>query len=189
MRNVLVSWHFSSNTNRSCVTVIEYRVVSLLDYYIYASKKTASPQSPALISFDRIAVSIHEIRQTNKLSSRAKRRTMKRPKDKWVNAAKFFASILNRTVVYRRHLRERRVVLGIRLVLAIEKSRTGGYLYLYGQLFSRTLKSAGWQELAAAGKFSASPRFPYKAFVELFLHRFRARISRPPSRPFFRENR
>lgn len=54
------------------MTVIEYRVVSLLDYYIYASKKTASPQSPALISFDRIAVSIDEIRQTNKLSRETK---------------------------------------------------------------------------------------------------------------------
>lgn len=44
-RNVLVLWHFSSNTNCSCVTVLEYRVVSLLDYYICAKKDGFSTKS------------------------------------------------------------------------------------------------------------------------------------------------
>lgn len=66
----------------------------------------------------------------------------------------------------------------------IEKSRTAGYLYLYGQLFNRTLKSAdSGVAQAAAGKFSEPPPcFPYKAFdVRAFCHNFARPRLFPPS--------
>lgn len=91
-------------------------------------------------------------------------------------------------VVYTgRHLRECRVALGHPAGSGfIEKSRTAGYLYLYGQLFNRTLKSADFNVAQAAGKFSEPPCFPYKAFVDVraFCHNF-ARQSTAPTIFFF----